>query len=158
MRSTLFQVTGLSAILLVPHVSAFFPTDFRENIVGNGGVSHVKQTEDVFNDLALNKYFKFLKGLTPSMIEARKTITKANEAVDDNQHDSELHFDGENFVGGQQRLTKLKTDVITALGKNDATLARNSLGAALHTVQDFYAHRSVCRRRDGICEFSADKM
>jgi hypothetical protein len=143
MFQSLFSKTSLIAVLLLAHQTyAFFPTDYRENLVGNGGVSHIKQTEEVWKSVALEKYFTFLNGkFSTAMEAAMKTVTDANAAVDDNQHDSELHFDGENFIGGQARLRSLKKDVTDALGKKDATKARVALGSALHTVQDFYAHR-----------------
>jgi von Willebrand factor A domain-containing protein 7 len=133
-----------SVLILVLQVHAFFPVDWRENLVGNGGISHVKQTETVWKSVALNKYFPFLKGdFSLAMQAAMKTVADANADVDDNQHDSELHFDGENFIGGQVRLTNQRVKVIQALSQKDATTARKELGAALHTLQDFYAHRQV---------------
>jgi hypothetical protein len=134
----------LACILLcrVAFVLAFFPTPFRENLVGRGGVSHETQTEEVFKNLAL-QYFPFLSDLTLPMINARDTIKQANAGVDKNQHDSALHFDGENFAGGQTRLSTLFTQVVDALVASDADTARMTLGQALHTIQDFYSHRYV---------------
>jgi von Willebrand factor A domain-containing protein 7 len=142
MLAFLFLKISLTTLLLAVQVHAFFPTDWRENAVGNGGVSHMKQTEVVWKSVALTKYFPFLKGdFSLAMQAALKTVSDANAAVDDNQHDSELHFDGENFIGGQVRLTNQRGKVTQALAKRDATTARKELGAALHTLQDFYAHR-----------------
>ncbi|MFB2980933.1 HET-C-related protein [Microseira sp. BLCC-F43] len=72
-------------------------------------------------------------------------IVKANKDTDDlpNQFNSEKHFDGENFVGGSQRVKDLKERTIakvTTDNPTQPTSARNDLGTALHTVQDFYAH------------------
>ena len=116
----------------------------RENLVGNGGVSQIKQTEDIWKDLALNSYFTFLEGGFAKVMEAAmKAVTDANACIDDNQHESALRFDGESFIGGQMRLTALRNAMKSNLVNKEVTKGRQSLGAALHTVQDFYAHRSV---------------
>jgi von Willebrand factor A domain-containing protein 7 len=139
----------LGWLLLFSQASAFFPTKVREGLVGNSGVSHEQQTEDVFELLA-QKYFpeftnaliaQYGKPLTKKMIAARDDIAKANIEVDKDQNHSEKHFDGENFVGGQSRLLDLKGQVVSKLQGNDAAGARESLGQALHTLQDFYSHR-----------------
>jgi hypothetical protein len=147
MLHSFFLHASLTVVLFFASQSeAFFPTDFRENIVGNGGVSHIKQTERVWKELALHNYFPFIKpedGLTKPMETAMKIVTDANAGVDDNQHESALHFDGESFIDGQIRLSTLRKAVKDSLTAKDATNARKSLGAALHTLQDFYAHRFV---------------
>ncbi|MFH7029218.1 MAG: HET-C-related protein [Heteroscytonema crispum UTEX LB 1556] len=71
-------------------------------------------------------------------------IVKANKDTDDlpKQFNSEYHFDGEDFSGGSKRVKDLKERVISKVtaASAEATSARNDLGTALHTVQDFYAH------------------
>ncbi|MBW4503085.1 MAG: hypothetical protein KME57_26845 [Scytonema hyalinum WJT4-NPBG1] len=71
-------------------------------------------------------------------------IVKANKDTDDlpNQFNSEKHFDGEDFLGGSKRVMDLKERVISKVTSDSpqATSARNDLGTALHTIQDFYAH------------------
>jgi len=59
----------------------------------------------------------------------------ANEA-----EDSKCHFDDENFFNSNGRLIDMKAKVVTALFENDVALARELLGRALHTLQDFYSH------------------
>jgi len=139
----------LLGLLLLLQASAFFPTKFREGLVQNSGISHEQQTQDVFESLA-KKYFpaftnaliaQYGKPLTKKMIAARDVIVKANIDVDDDQKHSEKHFDGENFAGGQARLTDLHQKIVKSLSENDAAAARGHLGEALHTVQDFYSHR-----------------
>jgi hypothetical protein len=139
----------LGWLLLSFQASAFFPTKVREGLFGNGGVSHEQQTEDVFESLA-KKYFpeftntliaQYGKPLTKKMTAARDAISKANVEVDKDQNHSDKHFDGENFVGGQSRLLDLKGKVVAKLKANDVKGARENLGQALHTLQDFYSHR-----------------
>jgi len=74
------------------------------------------------------------------MDSARKDFENANIAVDDDQDHSALHFDGENFDGGQARLVQQKKLAYQAILANDGASARQLLGGAPHTVQDFYAH------------------
>ena len=51
-----------------------------------------------------------------------------------------VHFDGEQFSQGSQRLVKLRQELITLLLKGDKLQhARNLAGNALHTLQDFYS-------------------
>ncbi|KIW41723.1 uncharacterized protein PV06_07253 [Exophiala oligosperma] len=126
-------------LLLAAVTQGFFPSDWREAAFGNFGVSHEEQTRRAFNQKAA-EYFPSITHLTTNMIKARTTIAEANMAVDKDQDHSALHFDGENFEGGQTRLIQLKKDCIAALQAGDADTARKSLGGALHSLQDFYAH------------------
>ncbi|KAF2687586.1 hypothetical protein K458DRAFT_485719 [Lentithecium fluviatile CBS 122367] len=124
---------------LLPTTGAFFPSDFREKWFGNGGVSHEFQTREAYNTLAAT-YFPDITPVTANMIKARTTWAEANMEVDDDQTSSAKHFDGENFAGGNAILVQAKINVTNALRNGDGEAARKYLGAALHTVQDFYAH------------------
>ena len=160
--SSMWWTFAFSWLLLASLTHGFFPSDLREHTVGNGGVSHASQTRTMFEDLAV-EFWPVLKvkGLTGSMNRARKTISDANEGVDNDQDHSAKHFDGENFEGGQYVLTgdepsniaaafptgrlpdeevNLIDKVQKALQKGDGFSARQALGRALHTLQDFYAH------------------
>lgn len=87
------------------------------------------------------------------MTAARDRIILANEKVDDEQESSAKHFDGENFAGGQARLVELKREVVRYLREGDEEAAQARLGAALHTLQDFYAHSNwIELGREGTCE------
>ena len=74
------------------------------------------------------------------MRAANEAIVDGNIHVDDDQIHSALHFDGENFVAGQGRILGLKEIVVASIQQNDAQGARQELGQALHSIQDFYAH------------------
>jgi len=52
------------------------------------------------------------------------------------------HFDSETFAAASQRLIDLKNSVISKITANppNGRSAREDLGTALHTLQDFYAH------------------
>ncbi|KAK0719161.1 hypothetical protein B0H67DRAFT_442029, partial [Lasiosphaeris hirsuta] len=125
---------------------AFFPSEFREYVGGRGGTSHQGMTRDVINDIMIgpDTYFPGeATRLTTYMIAAREEITDANMQVDDDEaHDSAAHFDGENFPGGQARLSDSTAKIKAALSSSplDVKLARSELGSALHTLQDFYSH------------------
>ena len=49
-------------------------------------------------------------------------------------------FDGENFAGGQSWINGNLSSAINQVKLGDYAGARRSVGSALHTVQDFYAH------------------
>jgi hypothetical protein len=77
-------------------------------------------------------------------------INKANEDTDgsfwgsgfEEQGHSEYHFDNEDLQGGSKRLIDLKQKIIKKLQQSppDGAGARQDLGGALHTIQDFYSH------------------
>jgi hypothetical protein len=62
------------------------------------------------------------------------------------------HFDSEEFPGGQKRLHGKIVDIIASLNKGRISKAREALGQALHTVQDFYSHSNWVETRGGIYE------
>lgn len=81
-------------------------------------------------------YFPEITIRSNGMTKARKTITKANIAVDDDLPNlTAAHFDGENFEGGQERLATLFQEVIDKLDADDAEGAQMALGGAMHTLQ-----------------------
>lgn len=88
------------------------------------------------------------RGFNPN--SAIPTIVRANNDTDkiENQSDSKLHFDNENFRGGSERLKNLKAEIVNEVQKQlkiepsrrSTQKSYQHLGGALHTVQDFYAH------------------
>ena len=90
--------------------------------------------------------------------KAIEEVMKANQGVDECvscQFHSEFHFDGENFSGGSKRLVDLKSQILkdrSGSSPNGAK-AREHLGQALHTLQDFYAHSN--RVEAGLSTFDA---
>ena len=91
---------------------------------------------------ALDKRYFGVPKLTASMQKALDQIIEADAKVDDDQTSSAKHFDGENATGAQLRLATLKQNVLDALRSDpiNTTGARDNLGSALHTIQDFYSH------------------
>jgi hypothetical protein len=86
-------------------------------------------------------------------------VMKANQNTDECvscQFHSEYHFDGENFAGGSQRLVDLKNQILHDLSGSspNGAKAREHLGQALHTLQDFYAHSS--RVENNLTGFDSD--
>jgi hypothetical protein len=116
---------------------AFFPTNVRTAGTLEGH-SHERITTDALE--ALDTEFFGVQSPNGSMRAANEAIVDGNIHVDDDQLHSALHFDGENFVSGQARILGLKEAVIASMQENDAQGARQELGQALHSVQDFYAH------------------
>lgn len=149
----LIAILSLSLILFNGPVYAFFPSNFREYIFGLGGTSHQSITRDVIDDILTGstRYFPEVTSLTTYMKKAREEIAdnvqKPDDLSDPENDLSETHFDGENFDGGQTRLLHKIDEIVASLQAPggvtsliDVTNAREQLGRALHTVQDFYAH------------------
>lgn len=125
----------VSVVVAVAARLAFPPT---RKAAGGVGRSHQSITGDAFAALA-GELFGSAR-LSRSMRRARDRIAAANAAVDQDQFHSALHFDGESFPEGQARLIALRGQVLVRLAAGDAAAARDALGGALHTVQDYYAH------------------
>ncbi len=125
-------------------VLAFFPTIWK-TLNGALGTSHVAITNSAIASFD-GTFFGLPNDssgdpiLTSTMKQARDAIADADAAVDDDQHTANKHFDGESFAAGQGRLITLRQNVVASLNNNDANGARQSLGQALHTLQDFYSH------------------
>ena len=75
--------------------------------------------------------------------------------MDWNQFNAALHFDDEALGLGTSMLVTLKEQVITSLlgDSADGSAARKTLGRALHTTQDFFAHSSAVETGFGIPNF-----
>jgi hypothetical protein len=142
-----FHIVIAILSLYALQTSSFMPSDNKEFIFGDGGISHQTQTKNAYDQL-VQKYFGDINTST-TMESARKEFADANMAVDDDQDHSALHFDGENFDGGQARLVQQKTLAYSAILANDGSSARQYLGGALHTVQDFYAHSNWVEQQVG---------
>ena len=117
--------------------NAFFPTNVR-TLGPLEGHSHERITTDALE--ALDAELFAVQSPSASMRAANQAIVDGNVHVDDDQTHSALHFDGENFFAGQGRILGLKEAVIASIQQNDAQGAREELGQALHSIQDFYAH------------------
>ncbi len=76
------------------------------------------------------------------MRAARQQIIDANIDVDNDNRTASKHCDGESFDNAKARITQLKLDAIASLTGStpNVTKARQDVGGALHTIQDFYAH------------------
>jgi hypothetical protein len=104
--------------------------------------------EGITEDAIFSRYQDYfgLKKSTKSMDDARKTIKDGSKAVDDHDdylkeaEDPHCHFDDESFEESNARLVAKKQEVITHLNEGNVDAAREHLGRALHTLQDFYSH------------------
>lgn len=134
-RHLLALAAGVSlAVLLAGSAGAFAPTNLRSL----GSQSHESITRSAVT--ALDQEFFSVSSPTRTMKKAMDQIVDANAAVDGDQTHSALHFDGENFAGGQSRVVDLFNRTIADVRAKNAQAARADLGGALHTIQDFYAH------------------
>lgn len=102
-----------------------------------GSKTHVEITEEALQTVYTSAG---LTTVTNSMKAARKEFTDADKGVDNDQYSSAKHFDGENFADGQARINNLLGKAVLEVQSGNFSGARTSVGQALHTVQDFYAH------------------
>ncbi|HKO89662.1 MAG TPA: hypothetical protein VJU61_00825, partial [Polyangiaceae bacterium] len=137
MRLIFSCLFAASAIVGLPATTwAFFPTFARE--VGGVGIGHPTITRNAIEQVLSQAYG--ITKTTKSIDDAIEAICKGNTLVDEDQVASSKHFDGENFLGGQERVAYERDFSITAAEKGQLSSARLALGAALHPLQDFYSH------------------
>ena len=101
---------------------------------------------DVLRDLSEtpNAAKDIIDTISPKIkfINAMNEIESANVEMDSFPFNTTaaIHFDGEQFLQGSQRLIKLRQELITLLLRGDKLQhARNLAGNALHTLQSFYS-------------------
>ncbi|XP_077102696.1 von Willebrand factor A domain-containing protein 7 [Siphateles boraxobius] len=85
-----------------------------------------------------NSYSTLLKISTFSLAISQTSIS--NAAVDRKQFSTAHHFDNEDFKNGRDLITKGIAAVKVSMKQGRYLSARSSLGAACHTLQDFYSH------------------
>jgi hypothetical protein len=117
---------------------------FKLNDGGHGGI-----TRDALQAISVT-----VEGETLRFSDrAKEEIKDANFEVDHHQLTASFHFDDESLTAGTQRINDLRQRVISeAIGGNGKS-ARQALGGALHTIQDFFAHSNAAERGDPIPEF-----
>ena len=101
---------------------------------------------DVLRDLSEtpNAAKDIIDTISPKIkfINAINEIESANVEMDSFPMNTmaAIHFDGEQFLEGSQRLIRLRQELITLLLRGDKLQhARNLAGNALHTLQSFYS-------------------
>ncbi|MFI5180605.1 MAG: PKD domain-containing protein [Thermoanaerobaculia bacterium] len=163
MRSALRPPFTLVLVLLVAVAPLLGPGDAYAFCPNNSwlrcgalrvvsGPATVFTHEDMTRTAVTDLYPEFFPTITPTneMAQALTQIVEANGEVELNQFLSAWHFDGENLSGGQKRLVDIYGLVVTKLQKNDGNGARQDLGHALHTLQDFYAHSNWIEMSGGV--------
>jgi len=105
-------------------------------ILGNS-TSHTSMTDTAIE--ALDQEFFGISELTETMKDARNQIHDANAETDDIQL-APYHFDSESFTKAHARLFRLAGMVDLSMEADEPEHAREYLGGALHTLQDFYSH------------------
>lgn len=135
----LFGIAVAMVLIHVPIAKAFIPKNWQAYLLLTpDSDTHESITTSSIRDLDM----EFFGKVTNPMDKATKQIVEGNASVDDDQVTSAKHFDGENFSGGQALINSLVQDVVAQLKikPSNTPKARESLGKALHTIQDFYSH------------------
>jgi hypothetical protein len=92
--------------LLAFQTQGFMPHAWLEDIFGAGGISHEGMTRDALTQFIQDSWPEnSMPAITATTKKALDAIISANVGVDDDQKHSALHFDGENFIGGQYVLS-----------------------------------------------------
>ncbi len=104
---------------------------------------HLGITSDAVKPISVTidgKTLKFSDKALDQIIEANKDTDSV--IFPNNQARADFHFDDESFLAATTRILNLKQEVIDNIIKAqpDGSAARQALGGALHTIQDFYAH------------------
>jgi hypothetical protein len=135
----LFTTAALLALAALSRPVGGFPPSSALAVFDTLGQSHQLQTENAVREVLRQVY-----GVTELSIfhrDAMKTITDANTLVDHAEGGlTASHFDGENFLGGHERIVRLRNQLIQNLRSGQGFPARQALGSLLHTMQDFYTH------------------
>jgi hypothetical protein len=111
----------------LPHSAGAFKTDDT----GHGGINR-----DALGAVSITINGETLKFTDRAITEVRQ----ANFDVDWHQLAATYHFDDESLPGGSQRIVDLRKQVIDSAVGGDGKAARQALGGAMHTIQDFFAH------------------
>jgi hypothetical protein len=143
----------LLALISSSRADAFCPLNGSWRCgLGLSGRTH----EDITRDAVKGLYNEFFgtTNQTTSMKQALTTIAQSGAQLDFGEvHASFQHFDAESFVSSQQWIQAQKTNVKLMLEANSVSAARQSLGYALHTLQDFYSHTNWIENRNSAPNF-----
>jgi von Willebrand factor A domain-containing protein 7 len=139
---------GMICVLLAAKVQAFQPwTSGQSQFLVGGGeaepsdASHQSITEIAIAQFTADPANASLFGACRPSKAAVNEIVRANGFVDLLEWNRpEAHFDDETFFAGQLRLFGKLSDIRDRLNADDVSGAREALGQALHTIQDFYSH------------------
>lgn len=137
-RRFLFQSRVLVSVLVFCMLTHFLPGSvqaFKPNDAGHLGIT--QEALIATTRVVGSETLKFSQ-------RAIKQIRDANKDTDclSCQANASFHVDDEAFAATTSRLVQLKTSVINKITASspDGASARQDLGGALHTLQDFYAH------------------
>lgn len=122
---------------------------------------HIRITNEALGPLRVD-VFGASKGFSPKALEQ---IADANESVDSIATGSaaiwhpERHFTNEDYRNSNQRIIDLRREIIQRVTSSspDGQGARERLGWALHTLQDFYAHSNWVERGNSTVNYALGK-
>src|SRR5205814_10609545 len=116
---------------------------------GHGGINR-----DALGAVSITINGETLKFTDRAITEVRQ----ANFDVDWHQLAASFHFDDEALAGGSQRIVDLRTQVIDSAVGGDGKAARQALGGAMHTIQDFFAHSNQVDASLAMPNFGTDLL
>lgn len=143
---SLIVISTCGCLYVIKPAEAFAPWNWWYETIPGVPVGMIGNTHRVITENAIKRIQQDTYGFrAKSMDKAIDQIAVANGRTDNVQTVSELHFDGESFPEGQRRLQRLVQQIKQELSLTsvaEPTKAREVLGQALHTLQDYYSHSS----------------
>jgi hypothetical protein len=122
---------------------------FKLDDTGHGGITRdaLAQTSITIGTVTLKFSDRAKEEIKAANFETDKPVNQVRPA---------FHFDSEAVAGGLTRVKSLKEDVIAKATGGNGKDAKKALGAALHTIQDFFAHSSQTDLGLAIPNFGVD--
>lgn len=138
-----FLVSGIPTLSPTDILKTFWDVLNNENHL-SWGRPHEAMTADAVKNIYA-PWFGIPKekatGSMLSALEEMKTGTKVVDEHGDKEAEApECHCDDENLQQCNQRLIDIRKEIPSLLQLGSVGQARNKLGRALHTLQDFYSH------------------
>ncbi|MBV1908670.1 MAG: cadherin-like domain-containing protein [Kangiellaceae bacterium] len=135
------KILLVSCLFYSLSVSAFKPSESYWPVWKDVLLNHLTVTQDGLTKFTVDGQ---ARGFSP---EAILEVQEANAGVDDNEADVKRAHCDEEYIGDVRgcsgRLIEIRDEIeliLTTTDDPDVFYARERLGQALHTLQDFYAH------------------
>jgi hypothetical protein len=134
-------------LLLCTDVHAFTVSKRVCFITPTGDVACLETPPGVHERITLDA----LRALSPNYSFSEPAVDELVEGnrITDSGQDYEvprLHFDNDQIAAGRERLADVIDTVVSLADQGKGARARNLLGSALHSLQDFYSHSTWVNR------------
>ncbi|WP_019529479.1 hypothetical protein [Dasania marina] len=134
----------------------FITFSLKLSAFGTNEDGHIGITQTTLEGISRNKDGELLE-FSERAIEQ---VIEANLDVDWHQLTPQLHVDNESLGQATSRIVGLKKSIINSLigSSADGEQARQQLGQALHTIQDYFSHTNSVESGSGIPNFGEETV